>query len=290
MRMLMRAQKTQVPSEWSFYTPGAYTMKWAWAALAGYKTYDAVIIGAAGGKSGQAFSAGSVTTLGRAGGGGGGSLRLRGKLADAAALLNDMPCVVGAAGTNGSNGAVNGKAGNGTNGGDSSLGFFSAYGGIGGTGGDFAGSTSSGYISTKGKGGDGGGNSKGVGAGGLGGVSGDLSWDSSGSPNYVAGPAATTGTYVAVSDGTDVIGGGKGGGGGRPGYSGWVNGSAGALGNNTGMAVAGSVASGLDSGPGGGANASGPSGFDGVADRYGTAGSTFANPNGVVLVKLDYTP
>jgi hypothetical protein len=284
--MLMRPLTTQVTKEWYFSSPGSYSMKFAWAALAGYKQYDAVLIGAAGGKSGQAPNAGGVNTLGRAGGGGGGSLRLRGNLTAAATFLPDMPCTVGAAGTNGANSGNNAKAGNGTKGGDSALGFFSAYGGFGGSGGDFAGNTSSGYIATKGYGGDGGGNSAGLGAGGLGGVGPDYSWDSSGSPNYVAGANATAGTYVVGGTG-DVIGGGKGGGAGRPGLSGWANGAAGATGNSTGMSATGSALSSIDSGSGGGANAAGAEGFDGVADYHGQEGATPTRAkDGLVWVKL----
>lgn len=263
MRMMMRLQPKQVAKTWVLTTPGSGTIDVRLQKLAapgGFMTYQAFLVGGAGGRSARALGYLGLEGLylGRAGGGGGGSLLLQGVTSD---LPDDVPYTVGAAGTTPNDAGNNADAPNGTAGGDSTFydATFIAHGGKGGVGGDFDGGASSGNGQGS-VGGAGGTNSAGLGAGGVGGDGGSEFWDTSGTPSFSGATSPTAGTYVGVGGpighpAPTVIGGGRGGGGGRPKFNGSTPSSAataGATGNSGGFSVAGSAASGADGGYGGG--------------------------------------
>jgi hypothetical protein len=263
MRMMMRLQPKQVAKTWVLTTPGSGTIDVRLQKLGapgGYMSYHAFCVGGAGGRSAQAlgYAGTSGPYAGRAGGGGGGSILLAGVTSD---LPDDVPYQVGAAGTQPANGANNADAPNGSAGGDSWFydSAYSGFGGKGGIGGDYDGNSTSGN-GTGSVGGAGGSNSGALGTGGVGGDGGTVSWSSSGTPDGSGFTSPTAGTYDGVGGpighpAPTIIGGGRGGGGGRPKHANIsypTTATAGAAGNNGGFSVPGSSASGNDGGYGGG--------------------------------------
>jgi len=203
MKVIMRTDKTQVKSQY-YWVKETGTFDRRAALAAGYKTYDVILVGASGGRSGTATGTSGGYQYAN-GGGGGGSLRLSGRLID----LPDVSTVV--AGEHGVGGDASTKAeapaGNGTDGEASSFNAYSAFGGKGAKGSDYD-YTSSRDFETLGKAGDGGGNSAGLGVPGVGGT--PYKTDPQGN---VAGVPPTSGSYVAGGV-APVIAGGAGGGGG----------------------------------------------------------------------------
>ena len=226
MKTIMRLQKTQVNPVKEYTTPGVVEFKPDLYIMAGYKEYDATIIGACGGRAGYAQTDakkdGDKAVSYGGGGGGGGLLRLHSTLISLKDLGVAINVAVGAAGATGANGGADAKAGDGGDGGQSSLYAWVAYGGEGGIGGDYNSTVYSPPtvntdlidVTTRPRGGNGGGNSAGLGAGGVGGLGAMYEMPASGVPNDTASVAPTTGTYVAGGV-APVIGGGKGGGGGN---------------------------------------------------------------------------
>lgn len=198
----MRLNKTQVKSQIVYESSATFDRRPA--IMAGYKTYDVIIIGGAGGKSGDALcSKGASYRQDSNAGGGGGTLKLRGNLLD----LADLTSIgVGVGGSIGANSANNQKAGDGGNGGTSSFGVHRAYGGSGGIGSRYA---SNGMVNEQGSGGLGGTNSAMLGAGGVGGFPPMVGFEG----EFYPGTLPTSGTYV-VGGAAPVQAGGVGGGGG----------------------------------------------------------------------------
>jgi len=290
----MRPPKTQFKSIFIFNDPLVAQVFWdrRYSMMAGYTDYDVFIVGAAGGRSGDAWGEVSSDRAYASGAGGGGSLRLKGKLS---ALALDVSIIgVGAEGAAGATSASNeAPAGHGQAGGSSVFQngvIYEAHGGGGALGADFNITTSSDFTAA-GEGGDGGGNSAGLGAGGVGGRA-----TKSDPDGDVAGTAPSIGTW-AVGGVAPVVGGGHGGGGGpgkvkvagrgliAPPYAGsdgtsgaptWCTGFGGAPGTNGG-------------GDGGGAGIG--DFLPGVpleaADIYGSGQSAAPNnPGGVVCIKV----
>lgn len=137
MKMMMRPQKTQLPDTYAF-EKGSYQFNKALHIIAGYRNFTVMGVGAGGGPSGQSggkANSGKTITSYPAGGGGGGSFKFDGQLFN---YLQDLiPIVVGAKGSAGTNHTIasTGRAGNGTNGGDTSFSANIAYGGKGAEGG-----------------------------------------------------------------------------------------------------------------------------------------------------------
>jgi hypothetical protein len=162
MKMLMRPQKSQLPDTYIWDAPVWTSWKAGIHKLAGYRNFDVLLVGAAGGPSGRAegkTSSGKTITAHPGGGGGGGSLRAAG---DLLTLADSVGVLAGEAGSSGSDAGLTGSAGDGTDGYDTYFATWSATGGKGGKGG---------YVRANGnydrsKGGDGG-------VGSLGGTRGD---------------------------------------------------------------------------------------------------------------------
>jgi hypothetical protein len=284
MKAMMRLDKSQVKRIHIFESSSPTTVfKKTVHIMAGYKNYDVMIVGATGGRSGDTNSDWTPFKTWSAGGGGGGCLKLRGSLTS---LPESSPIVVGIGGTAGANGAQMVKAPDGTPGGQSSFNEHVAFGGQGGKGGRYKFTTNS-DKDINSEGGDGGGNSAGLGTGGVGGVDGELT--TSGSGRWAVEP--THGTFV-VGGVSPVVGGGIGGGGGTGRVKELEPGGvpdAGSTGSSgSGFAVAGQPPGTNDGGHGGGANIDtfidfdGPTGLAPGKD-YGTAHGT---PNGVVAIVL----
>lgn len=210
MKCIMRLDKSQVPSLIKF-TSGSGDFNRDLHIMAGYRRYDVLCIGGAGGPSGNAVvSNGLAGTAYGSGGGGGGTILAWGRLSDLAQLT---PYSVGAVGTNGSNSTGHGnRAGAGGAGGDS---VFGPYSGL--KGGAAAGSFYDGQMSIArwdfGVAGGGGSNSAGLGTAGLGG--GDRGGGSAPGTENPQAPTAGTWAFGSPDPVTGgVIGGGGGGGGG----------------------------------------------------------------------------
>lgn len=126
MRAAMIPQKSQLTSLYKYTAPGAATFALRDKALMfGYKTYQAMVVGAAGGRSGTAT--GATPDRYGSGGGGGSSKLISGTLVS---LPTSVAITVGAAGTTGTTGAASGAGGRG---GHSTFGALaSGYGGYGG--------------------------------------------------------------------------------------------------------------------------------------------------------------
>lgn len=227
MLMAVRLQKSQVASPiYTRTSAGSYNFDRTIYCMAGYTKFDVLIIGASGGRAGNAFGTTIKTKtswLYGAAGGGGGALRLQG---DLAALPQSTPFTVGASGSVGSSSSGNNvKADNGSNGGTSTFlsSSYAAYGGKGAIGGKIDVSGGSFNTTGTGQGGDGGFNSFDVGFFGLGGENSQSGggYDTSTGDITVAeitSPSApSAGTYSSagiVSGPFKVVGGGGGGGGG----------------------------------------------------------------------------
>lgn len=213
MRMPMRLQKNQVslPLIMNLTASGGSFDRSMYSAV-GYTDYEAILIGGSGGKSGTAFGdTAHDYKMNTCGGGGGGCLWLKGKLSD---LPEKTPVTIGQGGANGADSGVRGKAGDGATGGATFFGVHSASGGGGAAGGNWSiASGGSGLIFTDvvGEGGPGGGNSQNLGNTGQGAR--QTFANSNGDDN--SGSGATAGTFVNASPVPGVIGGGKGGGGGK---------------------------------------------------------------------------
>jgi len=282
--MMMRVQPTQVKKDYTF-PRGSSVLDVSRARLAGLTTYEAILVGACGGKSGQAYSANSDIFMGRAGGGGGGTLHLLGDLED---LPLQVPISVGEVGDWGANGSgPNAFAPDGHDGGDTSFNtVHKANGGSGGKGGNFTGTSANGATEESGVGGAGGTNSAGLGAGGAGGSTGGYNYSPVGGFPFDS-TSPTTGTYVAGGV-SPVVGGGRGGGGGRPKISaGQATGLAatgGSVGNSPSLSATAQGVDGNHGGYGGGANIA--SIFDTVDEYYGAGGISGRHAYGVVVVKI----
>lgn len=215
MKMEMRLQKSQVslPLTLEMGANGAFDR--SLYSEAGYTDYEAILIGACGGESGEAYGNSAQTIIQRKNaGGGGGSLRLKGKLASLPAVT---PVTVGSGGTNGADSGTRSKAGDGGKGGDTTFDGHIAYGGGGGGGGNWS-ITQFGsqiFLDVRGEGGFGGGNNANLGTGGSGAVSGAKSGTADANGTAIdGGDPPVNGTYVVGSPQFEVIGGGRGGGGG----------------------------------------------------------------------------
>jgi hypothetical protein len=57
MKMMMRLDKSQVPRLHKFTSPGVHSWNRALAIMAGYKNFEAFVVGAAGGPAGTAVVA-----------------------------------------------------------------------------------------------------------------------------------------------------------------------------------------------------------------------------------------
>lgn len=288
MKAIMRLDKSQVSAVARFEGSGVFRSDLR--IMAGYKTYDAILVGAAGGKGGFAISKGSPVRykMYPCGGGGGGSLVLRGNLADIPSVTTVQ---VGRVGADGLDGGPDAKAGDGTPGENTVWNGRTAFGGGGGIGGDF---TSTVYtkptvnvdkvdVTTRPLGGNGGGNSAGLGTGGIGGKMYMNEIPSNGVPVETAGVPATAGTYIVGSPTPDVIGGGVGGGGGfgsnrSPEYPD-KNAEPGKDGGVSYLDAPGLPNTTYDGGTGGGANVM-P--ITGVSETYGGGDSLY----GIVVMKF----
>lgn len=288
MLMTMRPQKDQFtdPLVYKYTAAGSFDKRNK-ALMFGFTQYDAILVGAAGGYGGQATSSSYIATYTafRAGGGGGGMLRLQDSLAK---LALSEPITVGAVGAAGANSTNDGQAGNGGNGGTTTFKGQSAYGGGGGKGAKWK--TGPAYHKDKSiyptnDGGAGGGNTAGLGAGGVGGTGGYYYHAvDTGTTSTSVSTSPTAGTYVAGGT-APVIGGGKGGGGG-PGDNTGVAGDApragadGANGSAYDTPGGGVITS--HGGAGGGADL-----FEltGVHEYYGSNISG-KNPGGAVVIKI----
>lgn len=266
MKMMMRIQKAQLPSlyKWTVARDGTVFNK-ELHEIAGYRNFQAYMVGAAGGKSGQANGSSTANIAYASGGGGGGLLHIAGAMQD---LVANQHVFVGSKGADGKNSANTVKAGDGSAGGDSSFGVWWAQGGRGGVGGKIS-QVGGGASYTASKGGAGGTNSEAVGSAGAGG-----------------NPSPTQGNYG--SSGNSSGGGGGGGGGGRVKISGAVQvaasaGAAGLSGSAAYTAPGGAVAS-YKGGGGGGANV-GLVLPAGSPEYYGSI-ATGHDPDGVVILTL----
>jgi hypothetical protein len=176
MKIAMRPQKTQLQSLYKFTAPGTGTFsKRNIAIMLGYKNFDVLVVGGAGGRSGIssgfAYDGNSIS-MGSNGGGGGGSKRVTDALANMPTSVN---YTVGALGTPGTNVGVTVSPTSkpeckGGDGGDSSFGTIAVAGG--GKGGNPVACWSNGGISAT-TGGGVGGTSTGSPAGGAGGITDD---------------------------------------------------------------------------------------------------------------------
>lgn len=256
MLMAMRLQKAQVSPIIRFTTPGAASFQRAAAIMAGYTSYQALVIGAAGGRSGVSgpWTDQYGTQYRYGGGGGGGSSKLiSGLLSDLAA---STAIAVGALGTFGGNGNPGGAGGRG---GNSTFGALATgYGGFG------APSEPS--------------------------SSGPVGWGGSGAnPDGSAGPAGGHEGWayaVAGSWNAGTLEGSGGGGGYGDGTE--DQGQGGAAGAGSGYSAPGESYQGSPNvnaygGGGGGCNAAPLTG--GAAEYYGTGWNT-GHGNGAVIIKL----
>jgi hypothetical protein len=136
--MMMRPQKTQLPSVYKWDGPVLTSWNNGLHMIAGYRTYEAMVVGAAGGRSGTSSGKqnnGQTIRSDAAGGGGGGAHKVSGNLAD---LPVTVGVIAGQAGGDGADHttASSGRAGDGEDGGISSFGGVAqATGGYGGEGG-----------------------------------------------------------------------------------------------------------------------------------------------------------
>lgn len=144
MKMMMRLDKSQVKSLQKFTDPGTYSLKRSVAIMAGYKAFDAIVVGGAGGAAGNAITdtnnVGDRAYWYGGGGGGGAHVRAMGSLRDDfpdLSLETNPGIIVGATGSQGANSAENGVAGDGGVGGTSQFFTFAAPGGKGGRGARF---------------------------------------------------------------------------------------------------------------------------------------------------------
>lgn len=203
MKMMMRPDKTQHASLLKYTAGQGAIFNRDKAMMFGYKTYDVMCVGGAGGLAGNTSTVDGMAQYAAAGGGGG-SIRRR------AALSSLTPTVALLAGSKGANSAS--SPGNGADGTTSSFGLLAAYGGKGAIGGEVVNDARLGRYSTPSMGGDGGGNSDNRGVVGSGGFANSQTRLGA----TVPGSNATNGTYVDAGAGN---GGGCGGGGGRGRYS-----------------------------------------------------------------------
>lgn len=289
MKIMMRPDKSQQVTVLKYTTPGYYEYRKMLHLLTGFTTYEALLVGGAGGQSGQALGNASSRQY-QCGGGGGGVLRLSGPIAD---LPSISALVVGGPGANGADSLSNeAKAGNGEDGGDTLFNAHMAYGGGGAIGGQYAISGSGGTLSrqypTNSEGGDGGGNSAALGTGGAGGRAARLEQEP-GTAEVINSTAPTMGTYV-VGGVAPVIGGGVGGGGGPGDCLEVINvgqstgqARAGGAGNHPDLSSAAGNSGSTSGGSGGGANVQT---ITGVAEEYGTSKPSGGNPNGVLYIEF----
>lgn len=129
MLIRTRLQKSQIPSIYKFTANGSFTARDI-ALMYGYKNYEVLAVGAAGGRSGGYIHLGALYYVDPNGGGGGSSKIVSGLLSSLAA---STAVVVGAQGSTGADGneAISGGGGRG---GNSSFGaLVTGYGGYGAT-------------------------------------------------------------------------------------------------------------------------------------------------------------
>lgn len=284
MRTMMRPQKTQLPDLVSTSVDDR-KLNCPLYLLAGYRNFDAIIVGAAGGYGARvSFSYGGDSQIGYPGGpGGGGSIRVQGAIENIDPLNQTLH--PGDAGADRS-AVSNGSGPDGYDGGSSSFAGVTANGGKGGQGGRVIK-----FSKPEGQdpvvwfvasGGDGGTNSKALGSNGQGGEGEEWNDD----PNW---SASTPGTSASTSADGFTYTGGRGGGGGvgrliRDGVQrcNWHSGSAGA----DGSAFEGAGAVGTDKGgPGGGADISVITESE-DPQPYGSKNPTAISANGAVSVRL----
>jgi hypothetical protein len=284
MLMTMHFDKSQVPSIIKYTEPGSSgNFSKILPIMAGYRRYDVMVVGAAGGRSGNVVSnSGLKGTAYGSGSGAGGCLQAWGRLQD----LGDLtPYSVGKAGTHGTNKTGNNvQANSGTDGTHSVFGAYTGRAGGGAIGSSVNSSTSF-FQYNLGRGGHGGSNTPLHGDGGLGG--GDRAGGVEVDPPvdglwaYDPGPDPITG---------GVIGGGGGGGGGcgriqeGTGSITHVAAQAGSDGNfgNANVMCEGGAVNASRGGDGGGSNIKPIIGTDEIYGSY-VPNST---PDGVVVIKL----
>ena len=295
MQIMMRLQRVQVQELYVFKDSGTFTRP-DLAMMAGYRSFRALLVGGSGGYSGRAQSKTNSSNARRymygGGGGGGGSLELWGNLSD---LASSEAVTVGEAGANGANGGDNATAPDGSPGTSSAFLGHEAYGGDGGNGGkwdtDFTSSPGQYDVDEVSAGGDGGGNSAGLGSGGVRGTSGI--WQTLFTP-FPTPSDPGDGTWE-VGGAYPVVGGGVGGGGGYGRvsndesytYHDSSDGADGAVGEYD--AVGGLKFTNFGGG-GGGLN---PESWNDEDLRYGTHGSSSDTTDvakGIVIIKLVEEP
>lgn len=164
MKMMMRLSKTQVPSIVKKTSPSSGNWDKSLHVMAGYKNFECMLVGAAGGYSGRCNSDSNNVAY-EYGGGGGGSLKFSGTLASLPQL---NPYVVGKAGAPGTDRGDNAFGGTGGHGEASSFGAMIAFGGSGGEGGKINRMSGGDVDWFRGTGGTGGLNSEGIGTAGTG--------------------------------------------------------------------------------------------------------------------------
>ena len=276
MKAAMRLDPSQVARTVKYSVPASGTINRDLLIAAGLTHFDVMLIGAPGGRAGDATGTSNKIIEFGSGGGGGGSLRIQGNLVD---LPQAIPFSLGSPGSDGANVGNDTTAGAGSDGGDAVFHTWTAFGGKGATGGKstVVGSTPTSSVTSKG--GAGGSNSLALGTGGAGGHGADYDQN-----EIMTSP--TAGTW-AVSGSN---GGGRGGGGGRG--AGWIGGfnppyqtmgnsqagAAGASGGDGNQNSPGGGVAGNNGGTGSGANAK-P--LTGVNEYYGGMGQ-----NGLVMVKF----
>lgn len=226
MKALMRLGQNQVPPK--MIKTSDFVLNRDLLIMAGYKRYDILLIGAAGGWGGEALSRGYAAIgpgkyrMMACGPGGGGTLWLKG-------LLSYLPAfpagVIGQPGVNAPQGSADVLSQNGTDGGSTTFNGFSAYGGQGGQGGKYVSTIYNDGINVdkvditvRSRGGNGGGNSVGLGGMGEGGLIHMREFNNSGNLVTTEAVNPTDGTAdfnLAYNPNGGAYAGGYGGGGGQ---------------------------------------------------------------------------
>lgn len=213
MKMMMRPDKSQLVLPQYYRYENNATFNKAYQVMFGYQTFEAFLVGAAGGRSGTAVGrviSGKATKVGSSSGGGGGFLRVKAPLNQ---LTQFTSVIVGSRGANGADSGNGVRASAGSFGGPSSFAGFTANGGEGGVGGMYD-VTTGGYATClPGRGGNGGGNNGGRGSGGAGSLTAEAEGQSPGVQYAALGTAPTDGVANETPSGYYLAGGGGGGGG-----------------------------------------------------------------------------
>ena len=100
MKALMHLDRSQVPRYIVYSTPGHYEFNKIKHLMAGYTRYEALIVGASGGRCGDALGSASGERSYSCGGGGGGCIHIAGLLTE---LMDITEIEVGAKGVDGNN-------------------------------------------------------------------------------------------------------------------------------------------------------------------------------------------